>query len=84
MASTDTTAARVEEVVIAALVEFGSDPELVGRDATFTSLDVDSLDMVELAQVVQDEFGLELTSSDVATMTTVGDAIDLVVARLEA
>ena len=30
------------------------------REATLESLDVDSLDLVELAQIVEDEFGVEL------------------------
>ena len=34
--------------------------ESVTRDATFEELDVDSLDLVELAQIVEDEFGVEL------------------------
>ncbi len=45
----------------------------------FEELDVDSLDLAELSQIVESEFGVELTSSDVADVKTVGDAIDLVV-----
>ncbi len=53
----------------------------VTRDASFEQLDVDSLDLVELAQVVEDEFGVELQGEDVKDLKTVGEAIDLVVAR---
>ena len=53
----------------------------VTRDATFEALDVDSLDLVELAQVVEDEFGVELTGEDVNELKTLGEAIDLVVAK---
>ena len=62
------------------LTEMGAEGE-VTRDATFDQLDVDSLDLVELAQVVEDEFGVELQADDVKDLKTVGEAVDLVVAK---
>ena len=53
----------------------------VTREATLESLDVDSLDLVELAQIVEDEFGVELDGDAVKDVKTVGDVIDLVVAK---
>jgi acyl carrier protein len=79
MATTVTTDA-VEEKLFAALTEMGAEGE-VTRDATFDQLDVDSLDLVELAQVVEDEFGVELKGDDVKDLKTVGEAVDLVVAK---
>ncbi|HTX30814.1 MAG TPA: phosphopantetheine-binding protein [Solirubrobacteraceae bacterium] len=78
--STTTTTERVERVVIETIEGFGPDAE-VTRDATFEALDVDSLDLVELGQIVDDEFGVKLEASDVGELKTVGDAIDLVAAR---
>jgi acyl carrier protein len=72
---------QVEQTVFAALAEMGADGEALARDATFEQLDVDSLDLVELAQVVEDEFGVQLEGDDVKDLKTVGEAIDLVVAR---
>jgi len=72
---------QVEQTVFAALAEMGADGEALTRDATFEQLDVDSLDLVELAQVVEDEFGVQLEGDDVKDLKTVGEAIDLVVAR---
>ena len=72
---------QVEQTVLAALAEMGADGEALARDATFEQLDVDSLDLVELAQVVEDEFGVQLEGDDVKDLKTVGEAIDLVVAR---
>ncbi len=80
--STTTTTERVERVVIEAIERFGPDADDVTRDSTFEALDIDSLDLVELAQIVEDEFGVKLESSDVAGLKTVGDAIDLVSARV--
>ena len=39
------------------------------------------LDLVEIAQIVEDEFGVELAGDDVKDLKTVGDVIDLVVAK---
>lgn len=75
------TADAVEKVVMDALEEMGSDTDGLVRDATFEDIDVDSLDLVELAQVVEDEFGVALKGDDMKDLKTVGDAIDLVVAK---
>ena len=49
--------------------------------ATFEELDIDSLDLVELAQIVEDEYGVVLKGEDMKELKTVGDAVDLIVAR---
>ena len=71
----------VEEKVVETLATFGPDPAQIEREATFESLDVDSLDIVELAQVIEEEFGVVLKGDDVKDIKTVGEAIDLVVSR---
>ncbi len=72
---------QVEKTVIAALEQFGADPSAINRDATFAELDVDSLDLAELSQIVEDEYGVKFNSSDVESLKTVGDAVDFIVAR---
>jgi acyl carrier protein len=72
---------QVEQVVNESLVSFGADADAVNRAATFETLDVDSLDLAELAQIVEEKFGVELTGSDVKDVSTVGDLVDLIVAR---
>ena len=72
---------QVEKVVYDALESFGAEPDAISRDAEFKQLDVDSLDLAEMSQIVNEEFGVKLTSDDVREIRTVGDAIDLVVAR---
>jgi acyl carrier protein len=81
MSLTSITTDKVERIIVDAIARFGPDPEAVTRDATFKALDVDSLDLVELAQIVEDEFGVKLESADVAELESVGDVIDLVAAR---
>lgn len=79
--ATTATPEAVEEKIVDAIVELGAERDEINRDATFESLDVDSLDIVELSQVIEDEFGVELKGEDAQKLETVGDAIDLVVAR---
>jgi acyl carrier protein len=81
MSSTTITPEQVQTVVFDALVTLGPDREDLTRDATFEQLDVDSLDLAELSQIVDEEFGVVLKGSDMANVKTVGDALDLIVAR---
>ena len=52
-------------------------------DGSVESLDVDSLDLVELAQIVEEEFGVRLEGDDLKGLTKVGQVIDLVVKKAE-
>ncbi len=75
------TAEQVEARVIDALASFGPDKSQITRSSTFEELDIDSLDLVELAQIVEDEYGVVLKGEDMKGLTTVGDAIDLITSR---
>jgi acyl carrier protein len=81
MANTTTTPEQVEDVVAETLAQIGADRDAVTRDATWEQLDVDSLDLAELSQVVEERFGVTIKGDDAKTMKTVGDAVDFVVAR---
>lgn len=78
--ATQVTGEAVEKVVFSGLEEIGAEGE-ISREATFESLDLDSLDVVELGQIIDDEFGVELDADALKDVKTVGDVIDLVVAR---
>jgi acyl carrier protein len=75
------TMTDVETTVVEALESFGADREEIVREAQLKDLDVDSLDLAELSQIVEDRYGVELTGGDVERIKTVGDAIDLIVER---
>lgn len=75
------TEEQVEQVVVDALESFGAERASITREATLESLDIDSLDLAELSQIVEEAFGIELKGSDVAEVKTVGDAISLIVQR---
>jgi acyl carrier protein len=79
---TQATAESAEQVIFDGLREVGAEGE-IARESTFEELDVDSLDLVEVAQIVEDEFGVELQGEDVKDLRTVGQVIDLVVARAQ-
>ena len=71
--ATATTPETVEKTITEALPQFGVEESEISRDATFEQLDVDSLDLAELSQIIEGD--------DVAKIKTVGDAVDLVVNR---
>ena len=77
------TTEQVQERVIETLASFGPEADQITRDATFEQLDIDSLDLVELAQIVEDEYGVVLKGEDMKELKTVGDAVDLIVSKAE-
>ncbi len=76
------TKESVERTIADALEQVGADAEEIKPDATFEALDVDSLDLVEVAQVVDEEYGVEIRGEDAQKFETVGDAVDFVAARV--
>jgi acyl carrier protein len=75
------TAEQVEQVVRTSLESFGAEPDAINREAKLEDLDIDSLDLAELSQIVEEQYGVNLTSSDVKAIVTVGDAVDIIVER---
>jgi acyl carrier protein len=79
--ATQVSPENVETTIYDGLVELGTERDQLSREASLEDLDVDSLDLVELAQIVEDEYGVELKGDDVKDVKTVGEVIDLVVAK---
>jgi len=80
--STTVTRDQIEQRVFTALEEFGAEPDQINADAEFEAMDVDSLDLVELAQIVEDEYGVQLKGEDMEGVKTVRQAVDLVMSKL--
>jgi acyl carrier protein len=80
--STTVTREEIEQRVFKALEEFGAEPDQIAPDAEFESMDVDSLDLVELAQIVEDEYGVQLKGEDMEGIKTVRQSVDLVMSKL--
>ena len=76
------TKQQIEERVIEALVEFGEERDGLKGSTKFADLDVDSLDLVELAQIIEDEYGIEVQDTDLDKIETIDDVTALVSQRL--
>ena len=79
---TDVTTENVEKTIYDGLVELGTERDELSREATLEDLDIDSLDLVELAQIVEDEYGVQLKGEDMEGVKTVRQAVDLVMSKL--
>jgi acyl carrier protein len=56
----------------------GLPPDQVTPDTTFESLSLDSLDLVELTLMLEDELGVEIDRDDFGELVTVQDAVDAI------
>jgi acyl carrier protein len=74
---------EVFERVRSALTEqLGVDENDVNEEASFQEdLDADSLDLVELIMELEDQFGIKIPDEDAQKLTTVGQAVDYVLAQ---
>ena len=72
---------RVKDVLTDQL---GIDESEITEDASFEEdLGADSLDLVEVVMDLEDQFGLKIPDEDARGLTTVGKAIDYVIAHQE-
>lgn len=63
--------------------DLGLDADKISEDARFEEdLDVDSLGVVELLMALEDVFEVSIPDEEAETIQTVGQAIDLVQAKL--
>lgn len=72
---------EIEKLVLSSLEELGAESDALAPDATFEDLDVDSLDLAELSQIVEEKYGVKLQGEDVSKLKTVADAVDLIAER---
>lgn len=73
---------QVKDVIVEQL---GVDPEKVTNEARFREdLEADSLDQVELIMEFEDVFGGEISDEEAQQITTVGQAVDYLISRMEA
>lgn len=75
-----------EEIISAlrqiAVDVLGAEPDAVTETASFKDdLEADSLDLVEVVMAVEERFDIAIPEEDLATIGTVGDAIDVVMAK---
>ena len=59
------------------------EPDVVTEDARFKEdLDADSLDLVELVMGLEERFDISVPEEDLENVTTVGQAVDLVMSKV--
>ncbi len=75
------TPEAVEKTIIDALPQFGVDATDISRDSTFEELDIDSLDLTEISQIIEEEYGVTIKGEDARNIKSVGDAVDMVVSK---
>lgn len=65
--------------------ELDVDPAAIGEQARFKEdLGADSLDLYTLVQELEDSYGVRMTDEQAAAITTVGQAVDFVLAHAPA
>ncbi|HEX8066855.1 MAG TPA: acyl carrier protein [Thermoleophilaceae bacterium] len=81
--ATAVTNEQVQERIISALVEFGADPDELKPEATLEELEIDSLDLFELGQILNQEFGIEVDPDDFENVKTLGDCQNTILGYLK-
>ncbi len=71
----------LEQAVLAALAPMASVDVAITRDAELAALEIDSLDLVELTQILDEERQLRIEPAALKNVTTVGEVIDIIVKR---
>lgn len=65
--------------------EFEANPEVIQADANLKeSLDLDSLDYVDMVVIIESNFGIKLDSKDFSNIATFDDLYDLIIHKLHA
>ncbi len=63
--------------------QLGKDAQDITMDSTFVEdLGADSLDVVELVMALEDEFDIEIDEDEAGNISTVGDVVDYIKARI--
>ena len=72
--------AKLTELLVG---ELGLDRDRIRADARFEEdLEVDSLGVVELLMALEDTFGVQIPDEEAESIATVGQAVDVVLAKL--
>jgi acyl carrier protein len=77
--------AEVEKKLTGLLVdELGVEADRITMEATFEEdLEIDSLGVVELLMALEDNFDVKIPDEEAEKIGNVGQAVDLVIAKLE-
>jgi acyl carrier protein len=73
---------QVAQRIVEALIEFGADPDQLRPEATLEELEIDSLDLFELGQILNQEYEIEVNPDDFENVVTLGDAQNVLIGYL--
>lgn len=65
---------QITQRISDALVEFGVESDQLRPEASLEELDIDSLDLFELGQILHQDFGIEVEPQDFDEVETLGEA----------
>jgi acyl carrier protein len=68
----------IEGRIERALAAFDVDTSKLEAEATLEDLDIDSLDIVELSQILHDDYDLDIKPQDFQGAETYGEALDVI------
>ncbi len=71
----------IEAFTIAAICEMTDMTPPLDHSLTFADLAMDSLDVVEILQAVEDNYGVRVSEGEAAGVATLGDALALLSAK---
>lgn len=83
MEKTAVSREHVLETIREQLKGFEVDPGDVKPDASFDSLGLDSLDLVELSVRIEDVYGIDIEEDDLKDVWTIANAIDVVLGKIQ-
>lgn len=76
-------ATEVEAKILQAINDLGGPvPAALRPTTTFEEIDIDSLDLVELGQILEEQLDVMLETTDISELKTIADAVELVCRRL--
>lgn len=55
--------------------QLGLDPDTIGMDTTFESINADSIDIVEMIMVIEDNYDVEFPEEDLDEYKTLGSLV---------
>lgn len=65
---------KVKELLVS---KFGVEEEEISPEATFSDLDLDSLDLVEFALAAEEEMGVRISDEEAEQLDTLNDTVKL-------
>ena len=73
-----------DEILAIIAAEAGIDPAKLQPTATLASLNIASLDVMSVLFAVEDKYGVEIAPEDVTSSETLGQFVDVLVAKVAA